>query len=195
MINEMKRGFSMKLKIGDMGMGLVYAHNDDVVLMGGFRSGNSPANETRRKYLIFDKKRWDELEKQGQLNSNEIQKATEVGFVDFFVRDGQELTLGITGLVNIEIKKEYRKSGMARKVIDSIRQHTGEQLVIHDIKKHYASFWRKVGVTSFHNGNGLEVKVSQYAGFIAGTMPPIDQMPEKNLDGKHSGFDSQEMSM
>lgn len=117
----------MKLTITHFGMGLIDAQNEALVLAGGFRSGNSGAGETRRKYVAYDKAQWIALEKTG-LSEAEIAKRCELGFVELFVKDGEELTFGVTGLVNIEIKKTFRRQGWARQIIESIRKTTGQPL-------------------------------------------------------------------
>lgn len=179
----------MKLKISDIGMGLITAQNENILLAGGFRSGNSSAGVTRRKYMIYDKIRWNELEKIDGITANEAQDKSLVGFVELFVRDGKEDIFDVVGLVNIEINKEERRNGYARKTMDGIRHHTGNELEIHDIKKHYAATWRKLGVTLFHNGHGQPVQVSKSTGFIAGRMPPIDQAPEMSKKTQESSMD------
>lgn len=163
----------MKLNIENIGLGLIAASNDNIILAGGMRSGNSSANLTRRKYTIYDKSIWEDMLKNGSSN-DDAQIASEVGITELFVEDGKELSLGVTGLVNLEVKKEHRKKGIARKVVDAIRHTTGKELGIFDIKKAYVSTWRKLGVEDFHNGSGKTIKVSKHTGPIYGTMPPIE---------------------
>lgn len=164
----------MKLTIAHMGMGLIDAQNDTLVLAGGFRSGNSGAGETRRKYVAYDKAQWIALAKAGVAES-EIAKRCELGFVELFVKDGEEVSFGVTGLVNIEIEKAFRRQGWGRQIIEAIRHTTGQPLVIHDIKKHVASTWRKLGVTQFHTRHGKPIQISKHpaAAFLAGTIPAV----------------------
>jgi GNAT superfamily N-acetyltransferase len=160
------------------------------VLAGGMRSGNSSANLTRRKYAIHDKEFWNELLNSG-MKPDDAQDKSQVGIVELFVKDGEELNFGATGLVNLEIKKEHRKKGIARKVVDAIRHTTGKELEIFDIKKHYVSTWRKLGVEQFHNGQGKAIKVSKHAGTIHGTMPSIEQ--EKSKEKSNTQEDGMSM--
>ena len=173
----------MKFEVQNIGFGLIAAENDNIILLGGMRSGSSSAHVTRRKYDIHDKNLWAKLIDEG-MDKGEAQDKSKAGFVELFVKDGEELRFGVTGLVNIEINEDKRKSGLARKVLDGVRHTTGKELEIFDIKKHYASTWRKLGVEVFHNTQGGPVKVSQYKGTINGTMPPIEQA--KNLEQKQS---------
>jgi hypothetical protein len=163
----------MKLKIEDIGFGLIAADNDKIILAGGLRSGNSSANLTRRKYAIHDKELWAKLSNEGA-SANDAQDKSQVGIVELFVKDGEEVNFGVTGLVNIEVNKEHRRNGIARKVVDAIRHTTGQELGIFDIKKAACSTWRKLGVEEFHNSSGKPIKVSKHAGPIYGTMPPIE---------------------
>jgi hypothetical protein len=166
----------MKLKIKEIGMGLINAQNNDIILVGGMRSGNSSADVTRRKYIVYDKEKWLNLSKKG-VGDNQMEAACNMGHVELFIKDGEEAKLGVKGLVNIEIKKEHRRNGIARKVINAIRETTGQSLEIHDIKKHVASTWRKLGVTEFHDGHGKPVMVSKQSASrtLYGTMPPLEK--------------------
>lgn len=174
----------MKLKIKQIGLGLINAQNNDVMIVGGMRSGNSDASTTRRRYVVYDKKLWLSLEKQNDPNNTEdyIEKQCNMGFVDLFVKDGKESSFGVEGLVNIEIKKEHRRKGMAGKVIQAIRETTGSELKIYDIKKHVASVWRKLGVTEFQNSHGKPVLVSKVAAslLINGIMPALEPTLKKS---------------
>jgi GNAT superfamily N-acetyltransferase len=154
----------MKLIIKDMLTGLISAQNDEIILNGGLSSGNSPSNLTCRRYSIYDKEIW----------SNETQDNVKVGFVDLFVKDGEESSFGVAGLANIEVNQKYRKKGIARKVVDAILHTTGQSLEIFDIQKEYTSTWRKLGVQKFHDGLGVEIKVSKHMGTIFGTIPSIE---------------------
>tara|TARA_B100000749_G_scaffold280150_1_gene275013 strand:+ start:3042 stop:3602 length:561 start_codon:yes stop_codon:yes gene_type:complete len=169
----------MKLEINQIGMGCVAAENSEVGLVGGIRSGGSSEGLTRRKYVIFDSQRWSQMAKEGA-EHKVMEKACNVGFIELLVKDGEEDTLGVTGVANIQIKPKERDNGIGRKVINAIRETTGQALEIHDIKKHRAGVWKKLGVTEFHNGEGRPVQVSkQHADLLLyGTMPPIGQEPE-----------------
>lgn len=189
----------MKLKVQGIGMGLVNAQNNDIMLVGGMRSGNSSHDTTRRRYTIYDKRQWQSMAKEG-VSDESIEKACNMGIVDLFVIDGQEESFGVKGLVNIEIKKEHRRKGIASKVVSAIRETTGQQLNVHDIKKHVSSVWRKLGVTEFHDGHGRPVQVSKVPASrnINGVMPPLDLTLEnksKNPTKASLDNDSSELGM
>ena len=169
----------MKLKIQGIGLGLINAQNNEIILAGGLRSGNSEHDVTRRKYVIYDKKKWIDMAKTTD-DEVKIESECNMGFVELFVKDGKELELGAKGLVNIEIKKACRKNGIAKKVLNAIRETTGEPLKIHDIKKHVASVWRKLGVTDFQDDRGNSIKISKYpaARLLNGVMPAFESKIE-----------------
>lgn len=187
---ELEWVYFMKLEIQELGMGLVNAQNDDIILVGGMRSGSSSAGLTRRRYTIYDKVEWIKLDTAG-VNEDDIEKACNKGFVDLFVKDNEYATLGVTGLVNIEIKKVHRREGLARKVIDAIRETTGQDLEIHDIKKHVASVWRKLGVTDFHDSHGRTMQVSKVPAFrnLNGTIPALEKALEVKKSPKYESDD------
>ncbi len=171
----------MKMNVKEAGMGFIQAENDRIVLAGGMRCGNSPADVTRKRFIILDVLKYNELQAQGAEQSV-IDDKCNVGIVDLFIKDGTKFD--VKGLVNIEIKKEHRKNGLAREVLNGIRHTTGQSLEIHDIKKHVASVWRKLGVETFHNGHGRELKVSKVSAktLLNGTMPPIEPKLENTID-------------
>lgn len=119
-------------------MGLEEMHNDEIVLYGGMRSGNSKGDRTRLRFMIFDRK---------MLDAGVPQEECEVGFTELFVMDSAPSgPLGdIEGLVNIEIKKEFRKGGYGSKVINALKATTKNKLQIYDVQKKAYPFWRKVG--------------------------------------------------
>lgn len=176
----------MKFTIHDMGMGMIQAVNDDIALIGGMRSGNSSADVTRLRYVIYDMTMYAEMSKANK-SEQDIDKACQVGNVDLFVTDGTQFD--VKGLVNIEIDKDKRKNGYASKVIKSILNTTENELNIHDIKKQYVSTWRKLGVEEFTNGNGRVVQASKYSGFLHGVIPAQTleiELNAQNLDSEMS---------
>lgn len=118
----------------ELGMGLSQYTNDNFIMWGGMRSGNSPAGETRLRFVIYSV----EL-----LKSGVEQEAAEVGYVELFVNDE---THEITGLVNIVIKPKFRKGGYGRKIVQDIKDTTKTGLNIFDIQKRAKRFWDKMGV-------------------------------------------------
>lgn len=128
-----------ELQTHDIGMGLYQMSNDEVALVGGMRSGNSSAGFTRLKFMIYDLRG-----AEGQLTPEE-QEAREAGIVELFVKDGTQTA---EGLVNIELKPNFRKGGTGRLVIQSLKDTFGE-LKIYDIKKKAVPFWRKMGATFY----------------------------------------------
>jgi GNAT superfamily N-acetyltransferase len=103
-------------------------------MWGGMRSGNSPAGQTRLKFMVFDRK---------QLEAGVDQEEAEIGFVELFVKDG---TQEIVGLVNIELNKDLRKTGYGRKLVRDIVDTTQSGLTVNDIQKRAKGFWKKQGV-------------------------------------------------
>jgi len=180
----------MKLKVQELGMGIINAENDDVMLVGGMRSGNSQSGATRRRYTVYDKLEWLKLSKEGMHEDN-VEKACNKGIIDLFVKDGEEVSFGVKGLVNIEIKKPHRREGMAKRVLNAIRETTGQELEIHDIKKHVASVWRKLGVTEFHSSNGRPMQVSKVPAHmnLNGTMPALESALEVKTSPEYDSDD------
>ena len=177
----------MKLIIEPIGLGLISAQNKEIALVGGMRSGGSPGGLTRRQYMIYDLIKWEELSKQ-DLPKSEIEKNSEVGMVELNIKDGEELNFGVHGLRNIEINVKDRKKGVAKRVIKAILHTTGDELKIHDIKKHRASVWRKLGVEKFHDRNGKELRVSKISAhtYLEGTIPNVNR--ENKLKNEDSSF-------
>lgn len=177
----------MKLECEQIGMGLIQAKNEKIILVGGMRSGSSSADVTRLRYQIIDPVRWKTMSENGA-TKEELNTWCEVGLVDLFVKDGTDFD--VKGLVNIEINMLHRREGYARKVVEAIRHTTGNPLLIHDIKKRYASTWRKLGVENFHTSSGTPIKVSKVAASVTinGTMPAIghEKTIEKSSDSEMS---------
>lgn len=149
-----------KLKRDPIGMGLEAMHNNEIALVGGMRSGNSKAGQTRLKYMVYDTKGLE-----GPMNAEETDKR-EIGYVELFVKDGSGK---IIGLVNIHINPKSRKGGFGRKIINSLMTLVDDRLEINDIKKSAISFWQKVG-TEFYDSS-LEKKVDkprQHKGTLRG---------------------------
>ena len=144
-----------KLSTQNIGMGLYTMYNDEVALVGGMRSGNSSAGYTRLKFMIYDLRGADPSR---QLTPEE-QAEREAGIVELFVKDGTQTA---EGLVNIELKTNFRKGGTGRLVVQALKDTFGE-LKIYDIQKKAIGFWRKMGATFYgdsHFTKPLE-KVSQ----------------------------------
>lgn len=118
----------------DTGFGMTQYDNEDFVLAGGFRSGNSGAGTTRLKYMIYDRKIVDQTQDAEQ---------AEIGVVELFVDDKTGM---IKGLVNIEIYKKFRKSGYGSRIIKDIKDTAQDDLTIYDIQKKAKKFWDKMGV-------------------------------------------------
>lgn len=114
----------------DVGFGLSQFVGDEYALVGGFRSGSSPAGVARLQYDIFD----IEIVQQDQ------QKA-KVGKVELFVEDG---TNEIKGLVNIELNSKGK--GIGRKIVQDIVDTAGGELEIFDIQKQAVGFWERMGI-------------------------------------------------
>jgi len=127
-----------KMAKTEHGFGMTSYQNDEIMLAGGMRSGNSKGDQTRLKYLIYDI--------EGVMSKEEFhkeQKEREVGFVELFVMDA---TGEIDGLVNIKINPKSRKGGYGRKVIRAILDTIDGDLKIYDIKQGAISFWNKMGI-------------------------------------------------
>lgn len=124
-----------KMKREPLAMGMESMQNDEIALVGGFRSGNSEAGFTRLKYLVYD------IEGVTEALTAEEQAKREVGFVELFIKDGSG---DIDGLVNIDIKPKFRKGGFGKKVIQSLLKTAKGDLKIHDIQAKAVSFWKKM---------------------------------------------------
>jgi hypothetical protein len=119
--------------------------NDEIVIAGGIRSGNSKGDETRRKYIIYDYK--------SMLEKDDIDNAAkyELGSLQLFVEDR---TGKIRGLVDIKIPKDKRKQGAARKAIEALvnSEFSNKPFKIYDIQRSAYQFWKKMGVTFVYTG-------------------------------------------
>lgn len=136
-----------KLTKAEHGMGMSSYQNDDILLTGGFRSGNSDSEHTRLKYIVYDIKGLSKEE------FNATPTDHELGFVEVFVLDSSGK---IDGLVNIELKTKFRKGGYGKKILQSLIKTTGGKLKIFDIKANAIPFWKKVGVTVWYNSSTFE---------------------------------------
>ncbi len=128
-----------KLKKHEMGMGMSSYQNSDVLLAGGMRSGNSDAQHTRLKFMIYD------IRDITPEEFREKQDELEMGYVELFVNDS---TGEIDGLVNINLKPKARGNGIGRAVIESLITTAGN-LKIYDIKRTAIPFWKKMGATFY----------------------------------------------
>lgn len=122
-----------KFERHQQGMFSVYA-NSNFQLVGGMRSGSSPANVTRLRYIIFAMDIYEQTQDQ---------KASEIGLVDLFIDDK---TKEIEGLVNIELKPKFRKSGYGRQIIQDLKDSVEDGFNVYDIQKKAKKFWDKMGV-------------------------------------------------
>lgn len=138
-----------KLTKRDAGMGLTQYDNEDFILHGGFRSGNSKQGTTRLRFTIYDRKIF--------ADTKDPDKA-EIGFTELFVDDKSG---EIVGLVNIEIKPKLRKSGYGKKIVRDIVDTTKSGLTVHDIQKKAKKFWDKMGVKYTTPKSGHIQKESQ----------------------------------
>lgn len=113
----------------DLGFGLTQYEGKEYSLVGGSRSGSSPAGLTRLRYDIVDHALYDQ--------TNDLKKS-KLGFVELFVGAN-----GIDGLVNIEIQS--KKAGTGARVVKDIVDTAGGTLKIHDIQPKAKGFWLKMG--------------------------------------------------
>lgn len=123
-----------ELRRSEMGMGLTQYENEDFVLAGGFRSGNSGPGTTRLKYMIYDLR---------MIKAGHDHEQAEIGYVELFVEDR---TGEIVGLSNIELKKGIRRTGYGKKIIRDIVDTTKSGLKVYDIQRKAKKFWDKIGV-------------------------------------------------
>ncbi len=137
-----------KMKYSKQSYGLSQYDNDNYILAGGMRSGPSAAGTTRLKYIIYDNVYF---QKTGD------DEGAQIGFVEFFVDDD---TGEIVGLVNIELKPKFRKSGHGKQIIQDIMDTTEYGLTIHDIQKKARKFWEKVGV-EYHSKSKTSGKIKK----------------------------------
>jgi len=128
-----------KLSKHEMGMGMTSYQNEEILLAGGMRSGNSDAQHTRLKYMIYDIRGVTAEEFQAK------QDELEMGFVELFVVDGSG---DIDGLVNIKLNPKARGNGVGRIVIESLKASVNG-LKIFDIKRGAIPFWKKMGATFY----------------------------------------------
>jgi len=125
---------------GPDGFGLTQYSGDEYALVGGFRDGSSNAGELRLKYQIYSHALID-------ANGGDFAKG-EIGYcVVRVASDDGEDQGDILGLIDIELKPKYRKSGHGKKIVRDIVDTTKSgNLDIHDIQKKAKKFWDKMGV-------------------------------------------------
>lgn len=132
--------FEEVLKFTPMMMGLSQFDGKDYALVGGTRSGSSPAGTLRLKYMIVDKHLYSP-----ELDENEY----VIGNVELFV-DGSNK---IRGLVNIELNKNARGGRVnGRTIVNDIVDTAGGELEIHDVQRNAIGFWEKMGIEWKRNG-------------------------------------------
>lgn len=150
------------LTIRRMQMGMSSMQNNEVLLVGGMRSGNSSAGLTRLKYMIYDIRG-----AEGQLTDEEFGER-EAGIVELFIRDGSGDITGadIEGLVNIELKPKFRKSGIGSVTIKALKDTAGE-FRVYDIQQKAVPFWRKMGAT-FYADSRFETLAKKTTGVRTG---------------------------
>jgi len=124
----------------EIGMGLEQMHNNDIALVGGMRSGSSPANLTRLRYSIYDVPMLKQLKQTGGDQNDAL-----MGHVELMVEDG---TGDIVGLINIEMKRGGKRQGYGSQVVRSIIDSPFAQkpFRIYDIELKAVGFWKKMGV-------------------------------------------------
>ena len=125
---------------GPDGFGLTQYSGDEYALVGGFRDGSSNAGELRLKYQIYSHALID-------ANDGNFAKG-EIGYCVVRVASDDGPDQGdILGLIDIELKPKYRKSGHGKKIVRDIVDTTKSgNLDIHDIQKKAKKFWDKMGV-------------------------------------------------
>ncbi len=125
---------------GPDGFGLTQYSGDEYALVGGFRDGASNAGELRLKYQIYSHALID-------ANGGDFSKG-EIGYCVVRVASDDGPDQGeILGLIDIELKPKYRKSGHGQKIVRDIVDTTKSgNLDIHDIQKKAKKFWDKMGV-------------------------------------------------
>ena len=133
---------------GPDGFGLTQYSGDEYALVGGFRDGSSNAGELRLKYQIYSHALID-------ANGGDFAKG-EIGYcVVRVASDDGEDQGDILGLIDIELKPKYRKSGHGKKIVRDIVDTTKSgNLDIHDIQKKAKKFWDKMGVEYNNNQAG-----------------------------------------
>ena len=125
------------------GMGMTSYQNDEILLAGGYRSGNSDTEHTRLKYMAYDIKNVSAEDFQAD------QEKYNVGYVEVFVKDSNG---EIDGLVNIHLGTKNRKAGTGKRIIQSLMKTVKGDLKIFDIKKSAIPFWKKMGVVFYNAG-------------------------------------------
>ena len=125
---------------GPDGFGLTQYSGDEYALVGGFRDGASNAGELRLKYQIYS-------HALIAANDGNFEKG-EIGYCVVRVASDDGPDQGeILGLIDIELKPKYRKSGHGKKIVRDIVDTTKSgNLDIHDIQKKAKKFWDKMGV-------------------------------------------------
>lgn len=142
----------------EVGMGLRQMYNDRLVFYGGMRTGPAPANLIRSKFMVFDRKSAEE--------KNEKIENHQVGFVELFV-DSKGT---VDGIVNIELSKNMRRSGLGREIIKSLvdSDFVSNPLKVYDIQKKAVPFWRKMD-TEFYRSSDFQKPAQNVSKLPAGT--------------------------
>jgi hypothetical protein len=132
------------------GMGLTMLHNNDIMIAGGMRSGNSPAGMTRLKYVIYDMLVVKELV-AGGMDRNDAYDQSKAGEIQLFVWDGTDSE--IHGISDIKITQ--KKAGVDRRVVEALIADCASQnkpLYVYDIQKKAMGFWDKMGCKFYNSG-------------------------------------------
>lgn len=157
----------MKLEASKQGF-VIYASNDDITLVGGFRSGSSPSGTTRLKFEIYSNSIASHIEKtQPDIDEKDLFKAAKLGVCELFVKDGTLFEFDT--LVNLEITK--KRKGYGTKVIQALRNTVDGDLVVRDIQPgRAAKFWKAQGVNFERKINNLGSK-AEFQGGVSGVIP------------------------
>lgn len=168
-------------EIEEQGFGILFLKGENVCLVGGVRSGNSPAGHTRLKYQIYLTK--DLKQKAGG------EPPKEVGAIELMQKDGE--VFDVVGINQFDIF--VKRQGIGREVIRQLLDTVKHDLLIYDIgvyKNHMPvksgtaralAFWKSMGAVNV-NGQPLTDRHGQH-GIIRygdGSAPlPAEMLPKE----------------
>lgn len=134
------------------GMGLTMLYNNEIMIAGGMRSGNSPAYITRMKYVIYDLILVRKLVEEGMDRDDAFDQAIS-GQIQLFILDDTDTE--IHGVSDIQITQ--KKAGIGRKVIKALVDDcaaNNKPLHVYDIMKNALGFWDKMGCKFYNTSFG-----------------------------------------
>jgi len=131
------------MQFKEYGFGLYGWQDKDIIIAGGMRDhGYHPPGQMRATFVAYDAAK---AIKEGKQQPDEIGNLTLV----VNLGDGNDVLPSIDKLIKIEIKKELRRQGLGRRVVEAVMRAAPRDVEICDIKRNAKGFWIKMGAEGF----------------------------------------------